>query len=271
MNKTLVQHQSGQGLIPGSKLEANYYEIEKIELIQSPSVWRNYIYTKQYIQKKYSNAILNLDSSKHLKKYPPLTPLLDKNANEYYFFHGTSKEVTSKITTGGFDERFSNDQGMFGGGIYFADNSSKSNQYVPCPTCGQGWVFAKSECKCAAKDVKEPFKMIISRVVIGDAFICKEYKDDLFKSKREAPLKDQKTHYDSVVGETVANGGTVLKFREYIVYERTQSYPEFVVTYQRKMKKWEWQFEWRRRKRRVVGDKRAIEVGRTLPGKPNCF
>jgi len=52
MNKTLVQHQSGQGLIPGSKLEANYYEIEKIELIQSPSVWRNYIYTKQYIQKK---------------------------------------------------------------------------------------------------------------------------------------------------------------------------------------------------------------------------
>jgi len=66
---------------------------------------------------------------------------------------------------------------------------------------------------------------------------AKNIKTIYLNQKREAPLKDQKTHYDSVVGETVANGGTVLKFREYIVYERTQSYPEFVVTYQRKMKK----------------------------------
>lgn len=27
--------------------------------------------------------------------------------------------------------------GMFGAGIYFAENSSKSNQYIPCPSCGK--------------------------------------------------------------------------------------------------------------------------------------
>jgi hypothetical protein len=51
----------------------------------------------------------------------------------------------------GFDERVSAITGMFGAGIYLAENSSKSNQYVPCPNCGRGSIVKKGICNCNVK------------------------------------------------------------------------------------------------------------------------
>lgn len=49
-------------------------------------------------------------------------------ANERILFHGSS--FINAIVQKGFDERHAYIGGMFGAGIYFAENSSKSNQYV---------------------------------------------------------------------------------------------------------------------------------------------
>lgn len=49
-------------------------------------------------------------------------------ANERMLFHGSS--FINAIVQKGFDERHAYIGGMFGAGIYFAENSSKSNQYV---------------------------------------------------------------------------------------------------------------------------------------------
>lgn len=43
-------------------------------------------------------------------------------------FHGSS--FINAIVQKGFDERHAYIGGMFGAGIYFAEHSSKSNQYV---------------------------------------------------------------------------------------------------------------------------------------------
>jgi hypothetical protein len=40
--------------------------------------------------------------------------------------------------------------------------------------------------------------------------------------------------YDSILGESVSNGGNTLKNREVIVYDHSQSYPEFIVYFKRK-------------------------------------
>ena len=80
------------------------------------------------------------------------TPHLDATANEYYLFHGCNEKIVDIIGTQGFDERVSSlngktflnlqwvivlIQGMFGCGIYFAENSSKSDLYSHSKDCGQ--------------------------------------------------------------------------------------------------------------------------------------
>ncbi len=50
--------------------------------------------------------------------------------NERFLFHGSP--FLHSIVTKGFDERHAYIGGMFGAGIYFAENSSKSNQVGFC-------------------------------------------------------------------------------------------------------------------------------------------
>ncbi len=49
-------------------------------------------------------------------------------SNERMLFHGSP--FINAIVQKGFDERHAYFGGMFGAGIYFAEHSSKSNQYI---------------------------------------------------------------------------------------------------------------------------------------------
>ena len=91
----------------------------------------------------------SFESSQHMEQFPSRMPCLDKTINEYHLWHGTSWSTVEIIKKYGLDPRVSSVMGMFGGGCYFAEDSSKSNQYIPCPTCGKGAIFrAKSEIFC---------------------------------------------------------------------------------------------------------------------------
>jgi hypothetical protein len=63
-------------------------------------------------------------------------------------------------------------------------------------------------------------------VLLGDAFNTNAYRGN----ERRAPLKPAGSGvtYDSVV----ALGGTQPVHREFIVYDRHQVYPEFIIYYQ---------------------------------------
>jgi len=50
--------------------------------------------------------------------------------NECYLFHGTKSQFTDAIENRGFDFRISGDSAMFGKGVYFAESSTKADQYV---------------------------------------------------------------------------------------------------------------------------------------------
>ena len=71
----------------------------------NPKIWERYVYRRQEIAEANHN-----------------------NANERMLFHGSP--FVPYIIQNGFDERHAYIGGMFGAGIYFAENSSKSNQYV---------------------------------------------------------------------------------------------------------------------------------------------
>jgi hypothetical protein len=60
---------------------------------------------------------------------------LQVDLNECFLFHGLNAQHVDPITHDGFDPRFCSLDGMFGSALYFAENSSKANQYSHTPSC----------------------------------------------------------------------------------------------------------------------------------------
>merc|ERR1712151_1217987 len=165
---------------------------------------------------------------------------------EVYFWHGSGKspdgsvDLIDAITGGGFQHSNDNAEvmevedgastrfAMFGSGCYFADVSTKANLYVPCPLCNQGSYF-RSPCQCSKEDMEKvaPYRMLLCRAVMGRIYVERQYEGERYKGSFNPA---QKLGVDSVMGEAVKGQ---LAFREYVVYNDSASYPEFIVHYRR--------------------------------------
>ena len=178
------------------------------------------------------------DSSKYLQTFPFVTPLLDTNANEYWLFHGCDGKNLHFLLYSGYDPRVSNLDGMFGGGFYLAENSSKSNQYISCPTCGKNSISTSHGCQCS-KQENLLFTIVLYRAVLGDVHVAQVYNKKKYKGEgnylvRRPPVKENGMDlYDSVLGESIKYGGDRLKYREVILYESGQAYPEYIIEFRR--------------------------------------
>jgi len=167
--------------------------------------------------------------------------------NEYLLFHGTDKETIDIIIDLGFDERYAEEKGMFGPGIYFAENSSKSNQYVSCPKCSSGAIPKKNR-TCTCKDPDIVYQILLTRVCLGNPYVCTDYKH--WKENAHERLNKNRENYTpfpnggcmlcvnnvlehhSVYCESKKGGGP-LRAREFAVYDKRQTYPEFIIHYKR--------------------------------------
>jgi hypothetical protein len=138
----------------------------------------------------------------------PLHETLDPDANEVFLFHGTDPKLAKIIAKHGFDERMGKLSGLYGGGCYFAENSCKSHQYARNTTAAGEHVI------------------LYCRVALGDAFRTSTQ----LKNRRRAP--DKPDGRGSTFDSVVARGGSQVH-REFIVYDRNQVYPEFVIYYKR--------------------------------------
>jgi hypothetical protein len=126
---------------------------------------------------------------------------------------------------------------MFGGGFYLAENSSKSNQYIPCPACEKNAVFYGSGCKCKNQENFE-FSIILYRTVLGDVHIANKYDKKIYcgedkRRVRRPPIRINGDLYDSVMGESKKYSGDSLQYREFILYQPDQAYPEYVIHFKR--------------------------------------
>lgn len=85
------------------KLNKNFnFQIQKV---QNRKLWEKYAHRRHEVADENNNQ-----------------------SNERMLFHGSP--FINAIVQKGFDERHAYIGGMFGAGIYFAEHSSKSNQYV---------------------------------------------------------------------------------------------------------------------------------------------
>jgi hypothetical protein len=165
MNANIAQHGSRFGTVPGSGKEPRSFPMVRAVRIQNIPLWRDYAYRRQAMIAKYGDALAHSDANEWLSTRPILTAtnqvvgLLERRVNENFLFHGTDPTTAETLKQTGFDARVSSLVGMFGGGSYFAENSSKSNQYIPGPEA-QPTPFGN------------PYQMLFCRVLLGDIHIC---------------------------------------------------------------------------------------------------
>jgi len=132
--------------------------------------------------------------------------------NEAYFFHGTSPAGAMGIGESGFNLGMvgSNVGTMFGAGAYMAEASSKSDEYASEDLSG---VFAGK------------YAFLLCRVLVGNAFYTRESDIPAI----EAAIATG--NYQAVLGDREAAVGT---YREFVVFDEAQVYPEYIIVYERK-------------------------------------
>ncbi|XP_045203463.2 uncharacterized protein LOC123556643 [Mercenaria mercenaria] len=158
--------------------------------------------------------------------HPALDQDVHSEINEFLLFHGTKEENVITICNDGLDPRISNGDSMFGPGIYAAESATKADQYAD----------DKGRRSAGKGNTK---KMFLIRMVLGNSHICTKKNPNKF---RRPPcttcIKDDCKNaghagkfghaYDSVVGDNKK------LFREFIVYDSSLCYPEYLITYERR-------------------------------------
>eukprot|EP00929_Paragymnodinium_shiwhaense_P065106 TRINITY_DN32676_c0_g1_i2.p1 TRINITY_DN32676_c0_g1~~TRINITY_DN32676_c0_g1_i2.p1 ORF type:complete len:736 (+),score=136.31 TRINITY_DN32676_c0_g1_i2:46-2208(+) len=133
--------------------------------------------------------------------------------NEVFLWHGTTPEGASAIAEQGF--RISGPGSalsLYGNGVYLAECSSKSDEYSRCASEG---VYAGLYC------------LVLCRAVVGETLHMTTGGKETFGLIREA-MRSEK--YDSVLGDRQASVGT---YREFVVYDESKVYPEYLLLYTR--------------------------------------
>ena len=147
-------------------------------------------------------------------KQPSLPSLeLSTDLNELLLFHGTDHKTALTIAQHGFDERVADLKGLYGAGSYFADASCKSNQYASRSSTPQG-----------------EHVLLLCRVLMGWAFpTTSQHKQE--RRPPANPAVGPNRPYDSIFAESGVGRGGQQEHNEYVVFDRSQVYPEYILHY----------------------------------------
>eukprot|EP01063_Lacrimia_lanifica_P032569 TRINITY_DN5584_c0_g2_i1.p1 TRINITY_DN5584_c0_g2~~TRINITY_DN5584_c0_g2_i1.p1 ORF type:complete len:1560 (+),score=207.46 TRINITY_DN5584_c0_g2_i1:1009-5688(+) len=181
-------------------------EVVKVERVENGDLWRRYLARRADLARGGRPP-----AARRVSAVRTSTPRLDgdllEDAQECYLFHGTDPAGVDQIVRGGVDSRLCKPgRDMYGVGAYFAEASSKAEEYIP--------------------HVDAPV-MLVCRVALGVAHI----RDTAFSGNRRPPCHEGcagPCHHplcDSVVG--------CGRVREFVVFNEAQSYPEYVLHFRR--------------------------------------
>ena len=129
--------------------------------------------------------------------------------------------VSLGITEHGFEISRAGDHvgTMFGAGCYFAECSSKADEYVR----DTGLKSAVSAFRGEGGAGGATFALLICRVLCGRLF-------RVTRSDPEAIRSALANGHDSILGDREASVGT---YREFVAFNQESIYPEYVVIYER--------------------------------------
>jgi len=204
------------------------YCLSSVYRNQNPGLWARYSLMRSTIVHECaleSCKPLILESSK--KPFDRIDGQhLVRKVNECRVFHGTSHESCLNICKKNFslecagtgatwkDLACEFGQPLYGYGIYFAERMTKADEYCT---------------RASVPDGKRPptFHVLVCRVVAGHATLCT--KNEIDSDKLRSQVLDGPHH--SIVGDRTKELGK--PYRELVIYDKDQIFPEFLVEYTR--------------------------------------
>jgi len=188
--------------------------VTKGERIQNVKNWIEYSQRRSHIKSALSKnddcLLSKIDGLKTADILPDCDKFrLDRGANEAWLFHGTNDNAAEKITSGDFLVTLagSNAGTLYGKGLYLAESVSKSDEYTD-------------------ENAYEERCMLVCRSALG--FV--NYNDEANPDPNKLVKSCTKGKYHCVLGDREKLRDT---FREIIVYDDNQVYPEYVLWYKR--------------------------------------
>jgi hypothetical protein len=208
--------------------------VRKIWAVENPQMFHKYVAIKNLFCLQASQTpfprFAGIDNEEEIATRKLALATLEENLipeiNEYYLLHGTFRHEA--IERSGFDSRVSSDRALFGNGSYFSESSTKADQYADDRTNRIG------------KNL--PLYMFVARVPLG--ITCVSAQPNPF---RRPPCFDETCTSRSnctvhPIGNSVVGTHTWLQqnkstrrliFREFVTYHPDQTYPDFLVEYER--------------------------------------
>jgi len=201
------------------------FSIKKVLRNQNKDLWNHYAITKRQV-------LADLEQDRSLYEAMPVMsggcdlegePLSFDECNEWRLFHGTSWPACEGISATNFRLSLSGtgatwkkpgaEKGspLYGFGIYLAESVTKSDEYAGTPPSPDDGL------NC----------MLVCRAIGGQSNLCETNEID------KAQLKSDVFNgsYHSVFGDRVKKLGK--PYREIVLYDKDQIFPEFVVLYER--------------------------------------
>lgn len=194
------------------------YKVRRVVRVEDSGMWGRYENKRDQIRRQRARKgqmpLDQLDppvltdevADRHSQSFDPL----DNTLNEVYLWHGTNVRTALAIAQDDFrvDLAGSNVGTMYGRGCYLAESITKADEYAFDEPGGYyGGVFA----------------VLLCRVVLGRFYYTQD-RDE------EAGSQVRRGDYDSTVGDRAKKLGT---FREFVVYNSDEVYPEYIVLYSR--------------------------------------
>lgn len=193
--------------------------VVKVQRVENSELWKRYTQGRHYLKSKRPHSCTPLKqyggelvTGRKLPKV--LASSLQTRVNECLLWHGTSPKGASSIAAGGMKLAYggTNAGSMYAKGLYFAECSSKSDEYTTDEPEG---------------DNKGLCCLLLCRVVLGELLHLTAGGETVYPMIKAAIEGDA---YDSVLGDREASVGT---YREFVVYSEDQVYPEYMILYKR--------------------------------------
>eukprot|EP00756_Hemistasia_phaeocysticola_P039205 Hpha_TRINITY_DN16802_c1_g3::TRINITY_DN16802_c1_g3_i1::g.151037::m.151037 len=171
-----------------------------------------------------------------------------RKVNEVFLFHGSKLEAVSGILPHGFNEKHSRDRGLFGNGVYFAEDTEKALDYTEPISVSElpfdmtppegGW-------RVGEREIKKVVLIIVARVVMGSFLdvagpdralvdACFEWSGARREpigliEDRKLPVKGWDTQGKFHRHHCLLAAQGMTHHREIVVQDGAQGYPAYIV------------------------------------------
>lgn len=218
--------------------------LKKVRMVQNETIFVNYLRKRQDIIRQLGDPsflrdpekvddpllvdlgaadrrghILTYESVQSWRKLVNHEPI-DPRINEFYLFHGTKPKYVELITHNDFLLKMAGASAgtLYGRGVYLTESSTKADEYA----------FRNAGEHATVSMPPDGLRCILlCRAMLGRVrYNCEDQPADmhgLCQSVIKGP-------YHSVLGDRVKVHGT---YREFVVYDNNQLYPEYVLWYTR--------------------------------------